>query len=183
MNKQRLLKAIKRIAWGYILLHFNINIMTINIMPDWAGLWLILSALPILDEEIPTAHLLTPLGRILMIWEGITWLLAIIGISVNIMMISLIMGCISLYFHFQLLTNLVELADKYYCPQKNTLLILRTIRTILTTILVLPVEWMKIEWLAFMIIIIQVIVMFWLCMTLFGLKKSLIQYQEEINAA
>ena len=36
-NKLDLCMAVKQIAWGYVLLHFNINLGTFNMLPNWLG--------------------------------------------------------------------------------------------------------------------------------------------------
>ena len=43
-NKMDLCQAVKHIAWGYVLLHFNINLGPLNVLPNWAGYLLMVGA-------------------------------------------------------------------------------------------------------------------------------------------
>ena len=86
MGREKLAGAVKFIAWGYILLHLNFNLGTLNILPNWLGYVLMLQALPILGNDEPSAPLLRPLGIILALWEGALWALAIFGGSLYIVL-------------------------------------------------------------------------------------------------
>ena len=77
MNHEHLCSALKHIAWGYILIHLNINLGTIDILPDFAGYLLLLGALPILGQLEPSALLLRPFGIGLVLWHLVSWVAAI----------------------------------------------------------------------------------------------------------
>lgn len=64
MNCEKLCNAIKKIAWGYILIHVNFSLNTLNILPDWAGYLLFLSAIPMIGEEDESTNLLMPLYHV-----------------------------------------------------------------------------------------------------------------------
>lgn len=174
MKRERLCAAIKWIAWGYVLLHLNINLGTLNILPDWLGYVFFINALPILGEEEPSAPLLKPLGQLLAIWTGFVWIFELLRLNVNFHIIEIIVSAISLYFHFQLLTNLASIAEKYACPEQKRILTLRTVRTVLITVMALPVNWSKMSILVYVIIVIQLVVAFWICRVLFKFRKSLL---------
>lgn len=174
-GRQNLCRAIKHIAWGYVLLYLDINLATFNILPDWLGFLLILFALPALAEEVPSIALLRPFATLLAAWEGLEWLAKLFGASIgaDLTILFLIISVISLYFHFQLLTDLATLSEKYGCPQTNKLLRLRTVNTLIATALALPLPWERAEWAAFTILLINVAVTIWICFVLFGLKRAL----------
>ena len=48
-------------------------------------------------------------------WSLVTWFLAIFGVSVTSLWLDLPVTVISLYFQFQLLTDLAQLADDWFC--------------------------------------------------------------------
>lgn len=173
MDRETLSNAVKQIAWGYVLIHFNFNLGTLNILPDWLGYVLMLRALPILGEIVPSALLLRPLGVLLALWEGVIWALDIFGISFSSTVLIIIAVVASLYFHFQLLTNLAELAERYRCPEQYRILHLRTVRTLFITVFSLPILWEQYQVLTIIVVIVNLIVALWICMVLFSLRRSL----------
>lgn len=177
-ERERLGDAIKRIARGYILIHLNINLGTLNILPNWLGYILFYGALNVISEEEDSAKLLRPLAVLLGIWEALLWLLTLFGVSFDVPLITLFAEVIGLYFHFQLLTNLASIAKKYDCPEQKRLLTLRTVRTLLITLLSLPLPWEKIQLAGVLIVIIHVIVSIWITAVLYALRRSLIDKEQ-----
>ena len=180
-GREKLCRAIKHIAWGYVLLYLDVNLATFNILPDWLGFLLILFALPALANEVPSAALLRPFAILLAAWEGFEWLAKLLGasIGVDLTVPFLIVNVIVLYFHFQLLTDLAALSEKYGCPQTRKLLQLRTVNTLIATALALPLPWEQAEWLAIAALLVYGAIVIWICFVLFGLKRSLTE--EESN--
>lgn len=105
-TQERLSSIAKKLGWGYILIHAHINLGTLDILPDWLGYLLIYQAICLLEDEEESAGLLKPMGIGLGAWAGICWVMKLFGVSVNMYLITLIVSVISLYFHFQLLTNM-----------------------------------------------------------------------------
>lgn len=173
MEQEKLTSAVKQITWGYVLLHININLGTLNILPNWLGYVLMLSALPILGESAPSALLLCPLGILLALWEGLLWGLTLFGVSFDSTVLSIIAAALSLYFHFQLLTNLSDLAQQQNCPEHRRILHLRTVQTLLITVLSLPIPWAQYQGLTTGVVIVNLIVALWICSVLFSLCRSL----------
>lgn len=138
---ERLYTGLTHAAWGYFLLHFNFNLnfggSSINILPEFAGLLLLLSAVNKLSSERRDLALLRPLCILLAVWHGAKWGLAIIGLSLDDMRfvyLSLIVMAATLYFHFQFLTDMAALAEQYQ-PEGESLD--RRIRSRRTALLVL----------------------------------------------
>lgn len=166
-------QVMKQIAIGYLLLHINFNFGTLNILPDWLGYLFILRALAGLAEEEPSAKLLQPLGKILLAWEVIEWTVVLFGGEFAGYGISIIVIAVSLYFNFQLLTNLANIAEKYDCPERNKILFLRTILTVMNTMFALPFPWEEYQGITIVFIVINLVVTLWMCILLFSLKRSL----------
>lgn len=124
--------AVKKVAWGFFLIHIHFNLGSIDILPDWAGYALIVSALSAIALEQESAKLIRPFGIFLVAWSTIDWIVKIFGLQIYLNYISLIPSAINLYFTFQLFTNLAAIADKYSCPQTKKLLVLRTVNVIFT---------------------------------------------------
>ena len=182
MRENKLCEAIRQVAWAYIVIHVHINLGTIDIFADWLGYVWILMALPVLAEEIPAAKLLRHLGWMLTIWTFLTWALTIVGISLSEILgylgplADVVYVVIHLYFHFQLLTNLAQLAAQYECTSKGWLLHLRTIRTIIATLFCLQIPWQNNNVFYGIYIVvgaIQILAAFCICKALFQLRKEL----------
>lgn len=173
MNQTNLCTAIKKIAWGYVLVHLHINLGTIDLLPDFAGYLLFLGALPAIGQVEPSALLLKPFCILLTVWNVASWVLAIIGITDFGYLPTMLISIVSLYFYFQLLTNINTIAKTFNCPQEGRILHLRTTLTIMNTLFALPLPWNEHEVLTFIMVAVNLIVMFILCATLFSLHKSL----------
>lgn len=173
METESLQKSIKQVAWGYVLLHFDINLGTLDILPNWCAYLLFLSALHTIAHTVPSAKLLRPFGIILALWEGLSWVMKFAAAYSDLGIISLVVNIISLYFHFQLLTNIAEISAMHDCPQAERIMTLRTVRTVMTTVFMLPLPWTEYEFAVWMIVIIQIIVAIWICSVMFSLRRSL----------
>ena len=137
---ERLYTGLSHAAWGYFLLHFNFNLnfdsASINILPSFAGALLLLSAVDKLSAERRDLKLLRPLCMILAAWHLADWVLALNGSSLSgkLLFLDLIFTVVLLYFHFQFLTDMAAIAEKYQ-PEGETLN--RRIRDRRTALLVL----------------------------------------------
>lgn len=179
-HKERLCKAIKKIAFGYVMLYFDINLGTLDILPSWLGYVLFLQAIKDgLSDEEDSTELLRPVGVLLGIYYAVVWALGIFNVQTDTYIVDEIIAVISLYFHFQLLTNLANIAGKYGCQQQKSILALRTVQTILLTALVFALYIEEYFELALIIGIVQVIVVMCICCVIFRFKKSLEKLPEE----
>lgn len=177
MGREKLADAVKQIAWGYVLFHVNINLGSFNLLPNWLGYILILGVLSILGESEPSALLLRPLGMLLAVWEGLLWGLTVFGVSFDSTILRLITAAVSLYFHFQLLTDLADLAGRFCCPERRKILHLRTAKTLFITVFSLPVPWARYMSLSMGVIVVNLIVALWICSVLFSLRHALEENQ------
>ena len=138
-ERKGLYSSLGKIAWGYALIYLYFNINTIDLLPDWAGWLLIYSALPgLAGAGEPSALLLRPLCGLLAAWEGLCWVLTAVGEPTELWGLWLIAAVLTLYVHFQLFTNLASAAERFGCPQRSSLLVLRTVNVVFTTLMHLP---------------------------------------------
>ena len=179
--------AVKKVAWGFFLIYIHINLGTLDILPDWAGYALMVSALPAIALEEESAKLIKPFGTILVVWNVIEWALKIFGLQMYLNYVSLIPSAINLYFTFQLFTNLAGIAEKYSCPQSKRILLLRTINVIFTvtnTILLylgIITEGGEVYTvLTVAILAVAVIIMFSILITLFSFSSTLGEIEETL---
>lgn len=171
-QRELLSRALRKIFWAYIFLYFNINIGTIDILPAWIGYIFFYQAIRDgIEIEEKSAKLIRPIGMILIIYCLIDWCISIFGITMDILIVNELFAVIALYFHFQLLTNLADIADRYSYLEVNTLLTLRTIHTVLMTVLAFTVHFEDIYWVSICIVIVQVIVMIWICAEIGKFKR------------
>ena len=171
--------AIRRIAWGYLIILLDINIGGLNILPNWLGLLLMLRALPALSQEEPSAQLLQPLGILLAFWDGICWIGTLFGNTVDWPIPQLLATVLSLYFHFQLLTNLANIASRYGCPQETTLRTLRTVQVVLLTVSYLVINWLESATLILLLAVVSLGVAIIICRTLFSFHRFLSEQPQE----
>ena len=186
METKTLSSAIKKIAISYILIYLHINISVIDILPDWLGYFLIVSVLPIISEKEKSAQLLKPFGIAIGIWNIFEDVLKIAGDELNLTVISLIFSIITIYFHFQLITNVANLDIEE--PTKKRLLNLRTATVILHTVLtfslfiptVIDVDNEIYTYILMIMLIPQLIICFWISGELFKISKVMKEKENEI---
>ena len=173
---ERLSKQLYNIAATYFLLHVDITLGIVNICPDWAGYIFILGSLSTLAEEEPSSLLLRPLCIVLIVWEGIKWLVPILfDATVDIEVFSLVALIVQLYLHFQLLTNLANIAQNHNSiVSYNNLLLYRTVRTIMVTAIYVLMPWTKLSnWLNIIMIVVYVIAGLLICRDLYCLSEEI----------
>lgn len=182
--------AMTYILWGYVVLHFSINVETwfsseagtLDLLPGWLGFLLYLHALRTLEEEEPSAALLSPMAKVLAVLYGILWVTAMFTDSPYLLVLDLIETVLNMYFVFQLFTNLAAIAGRYGYSGQNRLLTLRTVNTVmsagiyiagqLTTLLQAEVLLTGIVGgIYFICLLILMAVMIWTGVVLFSLKK------------
>ena len=166
-QREQLSQALRKIFWAYIFLYFDINIGTMDLLPAGLGYIFFYQAIrDCLEQEEKSTALLKPICWILIIYRIIEWFMNILQLPTDIFIITEMMSVVALYFHFQFLTNLSNIAHKYDCPVENTLLALRTVHTIMMTLLTFTVHFKEIEWLSLIIVVSQVFIMILICYVL-----------------
>lgn len=174
MKEKSISEALRKVAWGYFFLHINFNLGSINILPGWVAYIWFAQAIPVLGDEEESVNLLEPLAVLLGIFEGIYWVNTAFFASVlPLQLIVVIESVLALYFHFQLLTNLASIAHKYGCIQEKTLLTLRTVKTILTTVIVITNTFLIVNWAIYAIVVALLLITIWLCIIITGFRVDL----------
>ncbi len=164
----KLYRAWTEIAYGFLFLFLNLDLGTINILPDWVGYYLFFRALPVMEEENREAGLLVWPVKLLGCWALLRWVLQVFGVGWELRILSLVMAVLSLYVRFQFLTNLAGIAEAHGCPNHERLLQLRTVITLLLTLSTLSVEWLRPYLTA-----ASLIVTAWTCWLLFTMRRFL----------
>lgn len=150
MTRQFYQSALAKIAWGYIFIYldinFSVNSHAVSVLPKWAGFLLIFMALDAVALREPSTSVLKPLGLILTGEAAIGWGAALLGLDWDLPWIEILIAVVNLYFQFQLLTNLSDIAMRSGSAYGKRLKTLRTIQTVVLTLIsglaILPEQWM-----------------------------------------
>lgn len=165
--------AVKKIAWGYILIHSAISIGTLDLLPDWLGFSFMLAAIRKLQEEEESMGLLEPLAKILIVWNAIVWAGKFLGWNLEAFPFAIIINIVGIYFHFQMLTNLASIAEKRESERGKSIRILRTVETLMNTVLTIMLYLHISEGWMIAVAIVGLIGVIWICSVLFGLAREL----------
>ena len=165
--------AVKKIAWAYVLIHSAINLGVIDILPDWLGFYFMLVAIRKLREEEESIGLLEPLVKILIVWNVIVWGGKFIGWDLSVFPFAIVISVIGIYFHFQLLTNIANVAEKHGSERGKCILVVRTVETLMNTVLTIMLYLQISEGWMIAVAIVGLVGVIWICATLFGLAKEL----------
>lgn len=131
-DRKSLHRGLSNAAWSYLFLNFDLNLGTVSVIPRFVGWLLLVAAIRDLARERRDLSLLRPLGLLLAAWDGVGWLLSWAGGDVNghILFLDLIISVAAIYFHFQFLTDLAALAQRYEPPEGTLAKRLRRRRTV-----------------------------------------------------
>ena len=165
--------AVKKIAWGYILIHAAINIGVIDLLPDWLGFYFMLAAIHKIKEEEESIGLLEPLAKILIVWNAMIWGSKFVGWDLGTFPFAIIVNVIGIYFHFQMLTNLASVAKRHNSERGKGILTVRTVETLMNTVLAVMVYLELAQGWMIAAALVALIGVIWICATLFGLAKEL----------
>ena len=119
MNQEQIYRGLSKVAWGYVFLTFNLNLGTLNVLPNWAGYLFFLAAIGLLGEELRDLPLLKPFCILLAAVDVVDWLAILVtGESLvgRFFLVYLLVVCVSIYFQFQLITDLALLAEEHGLP-------------------------------------------------------------------
>lgn len=144
-EREELYTGLSHAAWGYFFLIIDFNLGPVSILPRFVGWLLALSAIGKLSGQRRELGLLRPLVIMMIAWSGADWLASWLGGSVegHILPLDMLATVAALYFHFQFLTDLAALAEKYQPGESDLdrrLLRHRTAYTLLFTVFTLAGE-------------------------------------------
>lgn len=133
-DSNRLYTGLSQAAWGYFFVTFDFNLNSISVLPRFVGFYLLFSAIGKLSAERRDLNLLRPLCILLAGWSGMDWLLSWRGgnIEGHILFLDLVVTAVTLYFHFQFLTDMAALAEAYQPDDGNLAARIRSHRTAYT---------------------------------------------------
>ena len=139
-------KALGNIAWGNLLILLDVNLGRLDVLPNWVGYLLIFYAIGYLADEVRDLPLLKPFCVLLGAAELLDWLAVFFtgeSLTGRLFLVNALLVCVSLYFHFQLLTDLAGLAGRQEeaGPLARRLLGCRNVEAV-TRVLALLLAWL-----------------------------------------
>ena len=136
-------RGLGKVAWGYVFLIFDFNLGSLNVLPNWAAYLLFFSAIGLLEDELPQLNLLRPFCGLLGTAEGVDWL-AVLFTGQKLMdrffLLQILLSCVGIYFSFQLLTDLIQLAEDHYI-RADSLRVCRNLDAVFQVLYLLPLPW------------------------------------------
>ena len=159
---------------GYLFQYFNLNLFTLDMLPDWACYVFFFLAIREAAPLVPSLKLLRPLGILLGVWEGILWVSTALSVSVTLPLVKVLVDVMAIYFHYQFLTDLARLAAKLKLPDQEKLFYLRTVMVVLITLMALPVNWQEHFLLALPMALAGVVAGLWVCLLFFRFRRQLL---------
>lgn len=130
----QLYTGLSQAAWGYFFMTFDFNLNGVSVLPRFVGFYLLFSAIGKLPVERRDLNLLRPLCILLTGWSGMDWLLSWRGggIEGHVLFLDLLVTAVTLYFHFQFLTDMAALSERYQPEDDNLASRIRSRRTAYT---------------------------------------------------
>lgn len=177
MNQEQIYRGLSKVAWGYVFLTFNLNLGSLNVLPNWAGYLFFLAAIGLLGESLRDLPLLKPFCVLLAVVDIVDWLAVLVtgeSLTGRIFLVYLLVVCISIYFHFQLITDLALLAEECGLPS-GVLRGCRNVDAAISVIIILPLPWEENEILTVWFVLLMltgIIVRLILVWKLFFLRKA-----------
>lgn len=174
-------KALKKIGWSYVFIHIHFKLGSFDLLCDWIGYLLILSALKILAEEEPSAKLLHPFAAALATVSGIESFASLFGASVDILnIVTILTTVISVYLQFQLLTNIADMAKRRNYPNTKRIIGLRTVVCVLhvAAMSILYLDFLQSEWVMIVVPLVYLFLIAWIWVVLISLRMYVEETEE-----
>lgn len=179
-EREKLAAGLGCAAWGYFLLLFNFEINGFNLLPEFLGYVLFFWALEHFAGTGPDWAGLKSLCLFLLIYNLLNYVQIIDALPVG-MFVIMLASVAQIYFHFQFLSGVAELAASEAADEKlvGKFLGWRTVYVVLMTGLCVLLYFFNGDfdsWLVWPVLLLGFAVMvaeFWLMLALFKLRKIL----------
>ncbi|MBE6939763.1 MAG: hypothetical protein E7457_02940 [Ruminococcaceae bacterium] len=112
---------IDKLFWSYFLLYLDftlaLGIIKINLVPDWAGYLLLLSALKELQQESPLFRQPQIWCTVLAIYSGLLWIGDLTGVAFNPggWLLGLAATCLQLYITLRVIDGIADVEQFRAC--------------------------------------------------------------------
>lgn len=139
MDYKKIKRGISIIGTAYYFWEFQASyyddIEFFKYLPWWIAGPLFFVAICLIQKEIPETKLLKPLCIVMGLLDLSVWLIEIFEIKIpfELYILQILSSVISLYFNYQLLTNIFQFATKCGYEKTNEIKICRNLQTIYVT--------------------------------------------------
>lgn len=179
-ERERLAAGLGCAAWGYFFLLFNFEINGFNLLPEFVGYALFFRALEHFSGTGRDFAGLKSLCLFLLVYNLLNWI-SFWEVMPGIMFLELLVVAAQIYFHFQLLSGVAELAASEAADEQliGKLLGWRTVYIVLMTgvcLLLLFFNGDLESWLVWPLLLLgfaEMVAEIWLMLALFKLHKIL----------
>ena len=140
MNRKKLNIALWLIVIGFWVMQFKEpRYDTLYFFPYWISSFFILISVVLFEKDVPEMKLLKPLCIINAVLDFFVWLVGILewNMPFQIYLPRLLSSVVSVYINYQLITNLIQFAQKHGYENTKPLSIMRLARTIYITLFAL----------------------------------------------
>ena len=127
-------KAIKQVSTALLFIVYNINIGTINILPNWIGFYLIYKAIQEIGKVERSALLMNKISIFLFVYYLIEWIFHIFMISLDIVPFYLFISILTLYLFYHLFTSISLICESKNSKYTRKIISLRNVLTITFTL-------------------------------------------------
>lgn len=141
MHEKNLYKAMGWIAWGSLVGFIELNGFDIPLSLGWLSYLFFLIALPTLAHYVPSIQSLRPFAILLMLYHIAYWVTVDLLHLVHVdslqspwMLAQTIVFIIAIYFDFQLLSYLADIAEQFALNQAKSLISTRNLYIISASI-------------------------------------------------
>ena len=176
--QQQLCPLARRAFWGYffVLLNFNLtfnNVFALPLLPNSVGWWLLARVCREGKELRPSLGLLRPFCLALAVWNVQQFFPTLESRIPGL--VSLLVGLVSLYTHFQLLTDLAALADQALPGGEHghKLRSARTVMVVISTLLYCYDLLFRLPELTVVVLVVSLVVYIYILVQLWGLYRAL----------
>lgn len=185
MHEKNLYKAMGWIAWGSVVGSISLDELGIPLSLGWLSYLFFLIALPTLAHYAPSILSLRPFAMLLMLYHIAYWVTVDLLHLVNVdslqspwMLAQIIFLIITMYFFFQLLTYLSNIAEQFALKQAKSLVSARNLYVASFAVFFLLISLPESMLISFPIIplivgIMLAVALIWILYLLFSMRKSL----------
>ena len=176
--QEQLYPLARRAFWGYffVMLNFNITfqgVFALQLIPTSVGWWLLARVCREGRELRPSLGLLRPFCLVLAVWNVQQFFPALEGKVPGLL--TLLAGLVTLYAHFQFLTDLAALAEEALPggKQGHKLRSARTVMVVITTLFYCYDLLFRLPGLAVVMLIVSLCVYIYILVQLWDLCRAL----------
>lgn len=171
MRDSSYIQALKRVLVAYVFLFFDFNVSTMDILPNWVAYCLFYQTITPIAKYERSADLLKPLIIGLGIFSFVEWGYTITGQKFDFYLVYILITSASLYFHYQYITNISDIAELNKYDNVKLIRKLRDLRTIFITLGVLPFNWKHNEMISIVFVLCSLAVQLMFIVTMVRYKN------------